>query len=109
MGTDCDIHADVNGPYSPAVGADGTIYFGSGDRNIWAVTDGGMTRWRYTTPMPVVASAHCTDDAVYIGDRNGTLYKVLFCFHNPVLLTFDIVHLIPIVNRYLSYTKARLG
>ncbi len=61
---------------SPAVGEDGTIYFGSGDRNVWAVTDGGMTRWRYTTPMPVVASAHCTSDAVYIGDRNGTMYKV---------------------------------
>ena len=53
---------------------------GSGDRNIWAVTNDGMTRWRYTTPMPVVASAHCTDDAVYIGDRNGTLYKVLDSF-----------------------------
>jgi hypothetical protein len=64
---------------SPAVGEDGTIYFGSADRSVWAVTDGGMTRWRYTTPMPVVASAHCTSDAVYIGDRNGTMYKVRGC------------------------------
>ena len=86
---------------SPAIGEDGTIYFGSGDRNVWAVTDGGMTRWRYTTPMPVVASAHCTSDAVYIGDRNGTMYKVRGCgfeekgsarilIHHKISLLFPI-------------------
>ena len=70
---------------------------GSGDRNIWAVTNDGMTRWRYTTPMPVVASAHCTDDAVYIGDRNGTLYKVLdsFCWGGGGLLISSVIYSSP--------------
>jgi len=63
----------VNG--NPALGSDGTIYFGSGDRNVWAVTSNGITRWRYTTPMPVHASPLVTDTGVYIGDRNGTFYR----------------------------------
>jgi outer membrane protein assembly factor BamB len=92
---------------SPAVGEDGTIYFGSGDRNVWAVTDGGMTRWRYTTPMPVVASAHCTSEAVYIGDRNGTMYKVRGWFADKsrnAMFYFLLLHL---HRKKILYPKLR--
>ena len=37
---------------SPAIGADGTIYVGSDDDNLYALTDNGTNgslKWRYAT------------------------------------------------------------
>ena len=34
---------------SPAIGADGSIYFGSGDNYIYAITPSGTLIWKYLT------------------------------------------------------------
>ena len=34
---------------SPAVGADGTIYVGSSDDNLYAVNPDGTQKWKFTT------------------------------------------------------------
>jgi outer membrane protein assembly factor BamB len=36
-------------PSSPAVGADGTVYVGSNDDKLYALTAGGELKWNYTT------------------------------------------------------------
>lgn len=63
---------------SPGIGPDGTIYFGSYDSTIYAVTDGGtegILKWSYKTGGVVDASpAIGADGTMYIGSRDSTLY-----------------------------------
>ena len=50
---------------SPAIGADGTIYVGSYDDNLYALTDNGTSgslKWKYATGNA---------DRVLSGDRGG--------------------------------------
>ncbi|MFC1606985.1 PQQ-binding-like beta-propeller repeat protein [Candidatus Latescibacterota bacterium] len=51
---------------SPAIGSDGTIYFGSSNGNLYAVTPDGTERWQFETDGAV-------DDSPAIG-RDGTIY-----------------------------------
>jgi hypothetical protein len=37
---------------SPAIGADGTLYVGSTDGNLYAINSNGSLRWSYTEPAP---------------------------------------------------------
>uniref|UniRef100_A0A6U5Y2G0 Pyrrolo-quinoline quinone repeat domain-containing protein n=2 Tax=Guillardia theta TaxID=55529 RepID=A0A6U5Y2G0_GUITH len=60
---------------SPCVGEDDTIYFGSNDRNVWAVNAFGVVKWKYLTPLPLHSTPLATQNAVFIGDRTGMLYK----------------------------------
>ena len=59
---------------SPAIAADGTIYFGSFDRYIYAVAANGVLKWQYQTGGGVDASpAIAEDGTVYVGrDRKST-------------------------------------
>ncbi len=63
---------------SPAIGPDGTIYFGSYDSTFYAVTDGGtegILKWSYKTGGIIDASpAVGADGTVYIGSRDSTMY-----------------------------------
>ncbi len=61
---------------SPAVSRDGlTIYFGSMNRNIYAVTTAGVVRWAYSTGLPVVAPpVILDDDRIAVGSTDGNLY-----------------------------------
>lgn len=63
---------------SPGIGPDGTIYFGSYDSTIYAVTDGGtegILKWSYKTGGVVDASPTIgADGTMYIGSRDSTLY-----------------------------------
>ncbi len=63
---------------SPAIGPDGTVYFGSYDSTFYAVTDGGtegILKWSYKTGGIVDASPTVgADGTVYIGSRDSTLY-----------------------------------
>jgi len=64
--------------YSPAIGADGTIYVGSSDNNVYAL-DGatGQPKWAYGTAGPVLSTpaigAHGT---IYVGSDDNKLYAL---------------------------------
>ena len=63
---------------SPAIGPDGTIYFGSYDSTFYAVTDNGTEgtlKWSFKTDGIIDASPTVgADGVVYIGSRDSTLY-----------------------------------
>lgn len=67
---------------SPAIGEDGTIYFGSGDPILYAVNSDGTLKWSFTTndssddynlnASPVVSK----DGSIYIVSDSGILYAL---------------------------------
>lgn len=65
---------------SPAVGSDGTIYFGSTDGQLYAVDPDGSLRWTHATADAVLCSPTIgPDGTIYIGSNDKTLYAL-----NPV-------------------------
>ena len=62
---------------SPAVGADGTIYFGSGDKYLYAVHFNGTLKWKFATNGAVESSpAIGADGTIYFGSVDGNLYAL---------------------------------
>ncbi len=62
---------------SPAIGLDGTIYFGARDNKLYAINPDGTKKWDFTTGGWVDASpAIAPDGAIYVGSRDGQLYAV---------------------------------
>src|SRR5208282_6840311 len=62
---------------SPAIGADGTIYVGSGDGNLYAVNTNGTQKWKFDTGYALVGSpAIGADGTIYVGSGNSSLYAV---------------------------------
>jgi outer membrane protein assembly factor BamB len=62
---------------SPAVGTDGTIYFGSDNGNIFALYPNGTLKWKYKTNHMVLSSPAISDDGtVYCGSHDGKLYAL---------------------------------
>jgi hypothetical protein len=63
---------------SPAIGADGTVYVGSDDRNVYAL-DGkiGAKQWKFRT-VSYVASSPATgaDGTVYVGSYDKKVYAL---------------------------------
>jgi outer membrane protein assembly factor BamB len=61
---------------SPAV-ADGRVFFGSGDGNVYAVdATRGVLLWKFTTGDVVHASPAVVDDVVYVGSWDGNFYAI---------------------------------
>jgi hypothetical protein len=63
---------------SPAIGADGTLYVGSDDGNLYAL-DGtvGAPKWAFLTGDSVYSSpAIGADGTVYVGSLDGSLYAL---------------------------------
>ena len=61
---------------SPAV-ADGKVYFGSGDGNVYAVdARTGVAHWKFSTKDVVHSSPAVVDGTVYIGGWDGYLYAI---------------------------------
>ncbi len=59
---------------APAIGSDGTVYFGSVDQGFYAVTNGSLA-WSYTTGGEIYSSASiAADGTVYVGSGDGYLY-----------------------------------
>ncbi len=57
---------------SAAVGSDGTIYIGSGDGKLYAITPAGTVRWSYDTGTSVDSSpAIGPDGCIYVGSYDG--------------------------------------
>ncbi|MEE9443283.1 MAG: PQQ-binding-like beta-propeller repeat protein [candidate division Zixibacteria bacterium] len=65
---------------SPAIGPDGTIYFGSYDSCFYALTDmgnEGVQKWKFKTGGKIDGSATVGGDGViYFGSRDSTLYAL---------------------------------
>ncbi|MFZ0890102.1 MAG: PQQ-binding-like beta-propeller repeat protein [Candidatus Binataceae bacterium] len=64
---------------SPAVGADGTIYVGSGwpDDSLYAISPGGNLKWKFATGGFVESSpAVNIDGTIYVGSNDGNLYAI---------------------------------
>jgi outer membrane protein assembly factor BamB len=63
--------------YSPAIGSNGIIYFGSNDKNLYAVNQEGLEIWRFITgdvihTSPIISA----DGTVYIASDDCKLYAV---------------------------------
>lgn len=62
---------------SPAIAADGTIYFGSFDSNLYAVNRDGTMKWSYPTGNVVWGSpAIGSDGTIYFSSEDSTLYAM---------------------------------
>jgi large repetitive protein len=62
---------------SPAIGSDGTIYFGSMDGNVYALYPNGTLKWEYTTGDEIRSSpAIGSDGTIYIGSYDKNLYAL---------------------------------
>jgi outer membrane protein assembly factor BamB len=65
---------------SPAIGPDGTIYFGSYDNHLYAVTDNGsegVLKWKFPTDDSIDGSPTVDGDGViYFGSRDSKLYAL---------------------------------
>lgn len=61
---------------SPAV-VGGTVYFGSGDGNVYAVdAKSGLLQWKFATGDVVHASPAVAGGVVYVGSYDGNLYAI---------------------------------
>jgi len=62
---------------SPAIGADGTIYVGSIDNNLYAINPDGSQKWSFTTGDVVFSSpAIGADGTIYVGSYDNNLYAI---------------------------------
>ena len=62
---------------SPAIAADGTVYFGSFDEYIYAVKPDGNQKWRYGTEGNIRSSpAIAEDGTVYVGSNDHYLHAI---------------------------------
>jgi len=62
---------------SPAIGSDGTIYFGSWDSYLYALNPDGNLKWRYKTGDWVRSSpAIGSDGTIYFGSWDSCLYAL---------------------------------
>ena len=62
---------------SPAIAKDGTVYFGSWDKNFYALTPDGTKKWSFATAKPITSSpAIAADGAVYFGSHDKKFYAL---------------------------------
>ncbi len=69
----------TGGPISAcaAVGADGTVYFGSADKRIYAVNPDGTEKWHIATGGEVHAAPTIgPDGTLYIGSYDRKVYAI---------------------------------
>ena len=60
---------------SPAIGADGTIYVGSNDNNLYAINPDGSKKWSFPTKGAVRSSpAIGADGTIYLGAFDASLH-----------------------------------
>ena len=67
---------------SPAVGANGTVYFGASDSKLYAVVPpatGNTALWTLTTLGPILSSPAIdgANNTVYAGSQDGNVYAVV--------------------------------
>ena len=64
---------------SPVVGHDGTIYFGSNDGNVYALSDAGREKWAFTTGDAVYATPLVIPGkGIFVGSEDKSFYGIDF-------------------------------
>jgi outer membrane protein assembly factor BamB len=58
----------------PVIGADGTIYVGCADKNIYALNPDGTEKWHFETGGYVRSCVIAADGTVYVGSEDEYLY-----------------------------------
>ena len=62
---------------SPAIGSDGTIYIGSANGNLYAISPNGGSKWAYANPTHLFHTpAIGSDGTIYVGSDDGNLYAI---------------------------------
>jgi len=62
---------------SPAIGADGSIYFGSNDHNLYALNSNGTIKWTYDCNGWITSSpAIDYNNTIYVGSWDCCLYAI---------------------------------
>jgi outer membrane protein assembly factor BamB len=62
---------------SPAIGNDGTIYVGSNNGNLYAITPNGIEKWNFKTYSGIRSSpAIDSDGTIFIGSHDNKLYAI---------------------------------
>ncbi len=62
---------------SPAIAADGTIYIGSWDKNLYAMNPDGTKKWSFATNDRIWSSPGIGDDGtIYIGSDDKVFYAI---------------------------------
>ncbi|MCX5894202.1 MAG: PQQ-binding-like beta-propeller repeat protein, partial [Proteobacteria bacterium] len=62
---------------SPAIGSDGTVYVGSADNKLYAISADGSKKWEFATGDSVHSSpAIGSDGTVYVGSYDNKLYAL---------------------------------
>jgi outer membrane protein assembly factor BamB len=62
---------------SPAVGVDGTIYFGSSDNKLYALNKDGTLKWNYTVGNWIYSGpAIGADNTIYFGSHDKNVYAL---------------------------------
>lgn len=60
---------------APAIGSDGTVYFGTGNGLLYAINPDGTLKWAYVNGIPIVSNPVIgADGTIYFGDTDGKLY-----------------------------------
>lgn len=66
---------DVDG--GPTIGPDGTIYVGSDDHALWAISPAGALRWKTVTGEAIRGGAALgADNTIYVGSLDGSIYAI---------------------------------
>ncbi len=67
---------------SPAIGSDGTTYFGCHNGQFYALNPDGRLKWTFTTGDKISSSpAMATDGTIYFGSNNGYFYALSSNIH----------------------------
>ena len=63
---------------SPAIAADGTVYIGSHDKNLYAINPNGSNKWAFSTGGQIHSSSPAigVDGTVYVGSQDNNVYAV---------------------------------
>jgi len=60
----------------PAIGADGIIYIGSYDGNLYALNPDGTLKWKFATGRLYSTPTIGADGTIYVGSYDGNLYAL---------------------------------
>jgi outer membrane protein assembly factor BamB len=72
-----ELHLGSKSDSSLAIAPDGTIYFGTFDGKLWAVTPKGQKRWIFQARLEIKSSpAIGADGTIYFGSRDRHLYAL---------------------------------
>ena len=67
----------IIGASSPAIGTDGTVYVGSWDNNVYAISRDGALEWSYPTGNYVFSSPTIAGNGtIYVSSTDGYLYAL---------------------------------